>query len=41
MRASGLGVVISTGDNSKFKIGDHVTGSWGISVCFCSTGPWD
>ena len=37
MRASGLGVVISTGDNSKFKTGDYVTGSWGIKVYFVHT----
>ena len=37
MRATGLGVVISTGDNSKFKIGDHVSGPWGIKVYFVHT----
>ncbi|KXN89105.1 Putative NADP-dependent oxidoreductase YfmJ [Leucoagaricus sp. SymC.cos] len=31
MRAQGLGVVISVGEGSKFKVGDHVTGAWGMT----------
>lgn len=34
MRAVGLGVVIFTGKDSNFKVGDHVTGTWGIRACF-------
>jgi hypothetical protein len=30
MRALGLGVVIQTGPGSKFKVGDAVTGPFGI-----------
>ena len=29
MRAAGLGVVVEVGPGSRFKVGDHVTGSWG------------
>lgn len=35
MRAQGLGVVLAVGEDSKFKVGDHVTGAWG--ACSQST----
>ncbi|XP_006459395.1 hypothetical protein AGABI2DRAFT_191381 [Agaricus bisporus var. bisporus H97] len=31
MRAQGLGVVLAVGEDSKFKVGDHVTGAWGMT----------
>jgi len=31
MRATGLGVVVEVGPGSRFKVGDHVTGSWGMT----------
>ncbi|KJA26275.1 hypothetical protein HYPSUDRAFT_36553 [Hypholoma sublateritium FD-334 SS-4] len=31
MRAGGLGVVIRTGPGSKFRVGDHVYGPWGMT----------
>jgi hypothetical protein len=31
MRAQGLGVVLAAGEDSKFKIGDHVAGAWGMT----------
>lgn len=30
MRAGGLGVVVSVGAGSKFKVGDYVSGAWGM-----------
>ncbi|KAF5359397.1 hypothetical protein D9756_003399 [Leucocoprinus leucothites] len=31
MRAQGVGVVIAVGEDSKLKVGDYVTGSWGMT----------
>ena len=37
MRALGLGVVVKVAPGSRFKVGDHVEGSWGeCSVMFLS-----
>lgn len=36
MRATGLGVVVEVGPGSTFKVGDHVTGSWGAFSVLCS-----
>lgn len=32
MRAQGLGIVLAVGEGSKFKVGDHVTGAWGMDI---------
>ncbi|TFK40348.1 alcohol dehydrogenase [Crucibulum laeve] len=31
MRAMGLGIILETGAGSKFKIGDYVSGAWGMT----------
>ena len=36
MRATGLGMVVEVGPGSTFKVGDHVTGSWGAFSVLCS-----